>query len=94
MAASAPDHCPVCGAAVPGGARACPGCGADERTGWDDEKTRYDGLDLPESAFENDDDTGRAIPTRRARGAGAGGFWRIVGIVLLVLIVFLFVFGR
>jgi hypothetical protein len=37
--------CPVCGGAVPGGAHACPVCGADERTGWSD-RTYLDGIDL------------------------------------------------
>src|SRR4051812_28311870 len=40
---SSPETCPVCGAAVPTGARACKECGTDERAGWDEEKTRYDG---------------------------------------------------
>ena len=51
---SPPDVCPVCGESVPRNARACPGCGADERSGWDDETTRYDGLDLPDSAFDEE----------------------------------------
>ena len=32
-----PETCPVCGEDVPRGARACPGCGADERSGWNEE---------------------------------------------------------
>ena len=40
-----PVECPICGDPVPRGAKACPGCGADERSGWDDEATLYDGLD-------------------------------------------------
>ncbi|MDP2137195.1 MAG: zinc ribbon domain-containing protein [Candidatus Didemnitutus sp.] len=47
-----PETCPVCGEAVPRTAKACPGCGADERSGWDEETALYDGLDLPASAFE------------------------------------------
>lgn len=31
-----PDECPNCGAAVPRRAKACPECGADESTGWND----------------------------------------------------------
>jgi hypothetical protein len=49
-----PEECPVCGETVPPGARACPGCGADERSGWNDEATRHDGLDLPDEAFDDD----------------------------------------
>ncbi len=30
-----PDECSQCGAEIPRDALACPGCGADERTGWD-----------------------------------------------------------
>ena len=44
---SAPPSCAACGADIPAGARACPECGADERTGWR-EASLYDGLDLPE----------------------------------------------
>ncbi|MDO8544144.1 MAG: zinc ribbon domain-containing protein [Opitutaceae bacterium] len=29
-----PEECANCGAEIPRGAKACPECGADERTGW------------------------------------------------------------
>ena len=48
-----PASCAQCGATVPRQARACPECGADERTGWR-EASVYDGLDLPEAAFDED----------------------------------------
>jgi len=48
-----PEVCPVCGAEVPRGAYACSACGADERSGWNEEETRYDGLDLPEDCFND-----------------------------------------
>ena len=76
-----PETCPVCGEGVPRGARACPGCGADERSGWNEEATRYDGLDLPEAAFT--EETERAA--RRQHGAG---LWIIVAVGLLVLFIF------
>src|SRR3954471_13167679 len=33
--AEPPDECSQCGEDIPRDALACPGCGADERTGWD-----------------------------------------------------------
>lgn len=50
-----PGECPCCGADVPPRALSCPECGADERTGWGGDDT-YDGLDLPDAAWENHDD--------------------------------------
>ena len=83
-----PETCPVCGESVPRGARACPGCGADERSGWDEEATRYDGLDLPDAAFA-DEDTERAA--RREHGRG---LWLVMGAGLLVLLIVALVFLR
>lgn len=79
-----PEECPVCGKAVPRDARACPECGADERTGWDDEATRYDGLDLP------DPDADEAMDKRRSQlsPAGVPVFWWIVGLGLTALLVY------
>ena len=44
---SAPAECAVCGTTLERSARACPECGADERTGWR-EQSIYDGIDLPD----------------------------------------------
>jgi hypothetical protein len=81
-----PSECPVCGENVPRGAAACPGCGADERTGWNPEATRYDGLDLPEDAFA-DENTGRAA--RREHGRL---LWLVVAVGLIILLIFGFIF--
>jgi hypothetical protein len=72
-----PEECPVCGEPVPRGAHACPHCGADERTGWNEEDTYYDGIDLPEAAFEE------TAPKRRLRRGVAP--WMIVVAILVVL---------
>ncbi len=80
-AIASPSECPVCGADVPRGAKACPGCGADERSGWNEDATRYDGLDLPEEAFA-DENTERAA--RREHGRG---LWVAVAVGLLVLVI-------
>jgi hypothetical protein len=73
-----PAECAVCGDAIPRAARACPGCGADERTGWrDSDATRYDGLDLPDSAYEDDAPAG---PLRR----GLAWYWVVTAAVALL----------
>lgn len=79
-----PDECPVCGEDVPPGARACPGCGADERTGWDEDATRYDGLDLPDGAF----DDGHSSQKRRWFESP---LWIGVALALLILFIVAFV---
>ena len=76
-----PDTCPVCGQVVPRGARACPDCGADERSGWDEEATRYDELDLPVEAFDEHSEAA----ARRKHGAG---LWLVIGTGLAVLVIF------
>jgi hypothetical protein len=83
---TSPETCPVCGESVPRGARACPGCGADERSGWNEEATRYDGLDLPQEAFA-DENTERAARSKHGRG-----LWIAVAAGLLVLLIFGLIF--
>lgn len=77
----APAECANCGASIPPRAKACPDCGADERTGWRDASV-YDGLDLPEDADER-------AATRRARGTaprrvnGIAWYWWLAGVLLI-----------
>jgi len=77
-----PAECPVCGAAVPPNAKACPECGADERTGWNEETTLYDGMDLPEDAFEESDKKDKPTPGLLSRGF----FW-VTAVILLATII-------
>ncbi|HVU24395.1 MAG TPA: zinc ribbon domain-containing protein [Opitutus sp.] len=77
MSRPPPDECANCGAAIPRHARACPECGADERTGWR-ETSIYDGLDLPESAF--DDDSAPRLPSRHVNGIP--WYWWCVAVAL------------
>jgi len=79
-----PAECPVCGETVPRGARACPGCGADERSGWNEDATRYDGLDLPDGAFASDDSPAPAP------ASAASKLWIGVAAVLLVVLILVF----
>ena len=84
---TAPPECPVCGADVTPNARACPECGADERSGWNEDSTRYDGMDLPEDAFESDE---RVVKSRKRNSAKPNGvplFWWIVALGALMLLI-------
>ena len=80
-----PDECANCGAVIPRGAKACPECGADERTGWR-ETSAYDGLDLPDVAFE---ETRNQLPRdrRTPRINGIAWYWWLVGLVVILLLV-------
>jgi len=86
---TSPSECPVCGAAVPRNARACPECGADERSGWNTDDTRYDGLDLPEEVFDD-----ARSPARRPVRRGTNPLWFVVAAVLLVAVTLAFVVRR
>ncbi len=77
---SAPAECAVCGTPLARSARACPECGADERTGWR-ETSVYDGIDLP-------DDEPVAIHARPGRPAGLPWYWLAVAALLLFLLGF------
>ena len=76
-----PGECPVCGESVPRNARACPGCGADARTGWNEEATRYDGLDLPDSAYDDNP------APRRPHDV----LWFLITIIVLLAVIAVFV---
>jgi uncharacterized membrane protein YvbJ len=76
-----PDFvCPNCGADVPGGAKSCPECGSDERTGWS-EDTYLDGVSLPD---EDDDPTEAETKSSGILDSGKI-LWIVVAAVLIVL---------
>jgi hypothetical protein len=64
--------CPVCGAGVPRKAKACPECGACEKSGWSEDQY-LDGLNLP------DEDWGA-----RPRPPGLSRFWWVVTVIVLL----------
>lgn len=50
-----PEICPVCGEEVPRNASACPECGADHLSGWNEDADTTGGLGLPDEEFDYDD---------------------------------------
>ena len=83
---SPPDICPVCGEVVPPKARACPGCGADERAGWDEDAQVYDALDLPDPSYDRGKFLEEEFGTPRRRPAKAK-FWSAVGLLTLAAVI-------
>jgi hypothetical protein len=79
--AEPPAECAICGADLPRHAKACPECGADERTGWR-EQSIYDGLDLPD-----DETTTSRFDERRA--ARLPWYWLVAGALTLAALVIL-----
>ena len=79
-----PPECANCGASIPRNAKACPECGADERTGWR-EMSVYDDLDLPEPASSGEENAEKKPQTPRVNGVP--WYWWCVGAVLLLLLV-------
>ncbi len=83
-----PAECANCGAAIPPHARACPACGADERTGWR-EPSVYDDLDLPDAAFEDENAPSRPAPPRTVNGIA--WYWWMAAVCLALLLLSAFV---
>ena len=83
-----PEDCAQCGEPIPRNAHACPGCGADERTGWR-ETSIYDGLDLPEedddSASENKFGANHNL-RRPSNAAGLRWYWFATLIAVLIVL--------
>ncbi len=73
---------------MPRGALACPGCGADERTGWSDRadsQRTADRLGIPDDEFDYDefvkDEFGRQTDSR-AKTKGVSWLWWAVAVGL------------
>ncbi len=80
----APSECANCGTDIPRGAKSCPECGADERTGWR-ETDIYDGIDLPDEAWGDS-------PDDRPLARELPWYWWAAGVAALIAFL-LFVLG-
>jgi hypothetical protein len=85
--APAPAECAQCGGDIPRRAKACPHCGADERTGWR-EQSVYDGMELPDEAWADNSETPARAENKqgdeRAK-AGMPWYWTAVALTLLLM---------
>jgi len=71
-----PETCPNCDADVPRGALACPACGADERTGWNDRadsQRTADRLGIPDDEFDYDEFVKAEFGEQRTNNAKTPG---------------------
>lgn len=80
-----PEICPNCGTLVPENARACPECGADEETGWNDTATEQRlGISDPDDfdAEEYEREESGQTPKRPL-----AALWWITAALLLLVVV-------
>ena len=90
MASKGAFDCPVCGKTVRAQAKACPHCGACEKSGWNEEAREADGLDLPDDDFDYEKFTAEEFGTPR-KLKRKEILWKIVAVVLVVLLILMFV---
>lgn len=80
-----PFICPVCGEEVPPNAKACPECGACDKSGWSAERD-CDGLDLPEE--EDDFDYDQFLEDEFSQGRRRGV--RLITWIIAIIVLFAF----
>jgi hypothetical protein len=81
----------VCGAEVPSAAHACPECGADDTTGWNEDRAVYNGLDLPDDAFDYDEYLNKEFGDAEEHGEKTNKL--LIWLVLIGLALAVFVFS-
>jgi hypothetical protein len=87
-----PEVCPNCGAEVPRNAKACPGCGSDEKTGWSE--TAYaSGLGLPDEEFDYDKFVKEEFDSGQAKPHGISWLWWVIATLVAILVSFAFLSG-
>ena len=80
-----PSECSQCGARIPHGALNCPGCGADERTGWDSNPyLASEAADIPDP---EDDEAPSIFDTWKQKR------WLLAGLIVALALIYM-VFQR
>jgi len=75
--------CPICGADVPRRAKACPECGACEKSGWS-ENRHYDGWDLPGEGYGGDSSYGPRRLGGPSRQTLVQRLWFVIAIIIVI----------
>jgi hypothetical protein len=82
-----PETCPNCGADVPPQAKACPECGACDRTGWAEDADFSAGdLGVPEESFDYNEFVEREFGRKKNLPPGISRFWWVVSLVIAVIL--------
>lgn len=83
-----PEICPNCGVDIPRRAKACPGCGADEQTGWSEESRQATAADLglPDEDFDYNEFAAREFGKPSPKPHGVAWHWWVVAIILIAAI--------
>jgi hypothetical protein len=77
--------CPICGADVPRRAKACPECGACEKSGWSED--RYlDGMNLPDEGWNQPGSSPRLLGNGRSK-TSMQWLWTVVAVLIVVAFV-------
>lgn len=69
---------------VPPKAKACPGCGSDEKTGWSD-AAHADNLGIPDEDFNYDHFVKEEFAPRSPKPHGIHWVWWLTALLLVVL---------
>ena len=69
---------------MPRGALACPECGADERSGWQEEADATGGLDLPDEEFDYGEFVQREFGEPQVKPEGIGWAWWAAAVAALL----------
>ncbi len=83
-----PEICPNCGDVVPPRAKACPGCGACEETGWS-EDAKADSLGIPSEDFDYEEYVRREFEGEAPKRKW-GWVWAVTAAALLAVFAWAF----
>jgi hypothetical protein len=78
-----PFECPVCGERLQAKSKACPECGACERSGWNRDSPA-DGLDLPDRDFDYDGFVAEEFGSGKKASDSGQFFWQVVAVIVLL----------